>query len=425
MTALFVLLALLLTISMLVVTVVQMLYLESQRLRVRDVPSMQFFKSTLSQQLSLEIEDGALAWSVIKHTMLLGSGMCVLAAIAYGSEFTAGALLQAFAMSWLAMMIAAYLLPQLMYRRSQCSWIVPLVPVLRVMAALARPAIAVIKFLQSLLEIAQEPAKQEEANTPAENIDVLISAGAEEGLVEEEDRKLIQSVVEFGDKIVREIMTPRPNIVAISAEATLEQLRQLVINEQYSRIPLYENTIDQIIGFVHVRDMFELEEEERAVKSTRDIMRPVRFVPETKPASDLMREMQQDGTHMVIVVDEYGNTAGLATMEDLVEVILGEIRDEHEPDSDVQEDGNGGYIVSGSFDVGRLEDIVDFKASEDIESTTIGGLLTEWLGYVPQPGQVIERDGIRVEVLASDEMRVEQVRLRRSEPAELSEKVEA
>ena len=101
-----------------------------------------------------------------------------------------------------------------------------------------------------------------------------------------------------------------------------------------------------------------------------------------------MREMQQDNTHMVIVVDEYGNTAGLASMEDLVEVILGEIRDEHEPDSDVQEDGQGGYIVSGSFDVARLADLLEFHPEEDIESTTVGGLVTEWLGRVPQPGEV-------------------------------------
>jgi putative hemolysin len=140
-------------------------------------------------------------------------------------------------------------------------------------------------------------------------------------------------------------------------------------------------------------------------------MRPIRFVPETKPVNDLMREMQQEGAHMVIVIDEYGNTAGLATMEDLVEVILGEIRDEHEPDSDVVEDGNGGFIVSGNFDIARVADIVNFKADEEIESTTIGGLVTEWLGRVPKPGETIERDGIRVEVVSSDEMRVERVRL--------------
>jgi putative hemolysin len=111
------------------------------------------------------------------------------------------------------------------------------------------------------------------------------------------------------------------------------------------------------------------------------------------------------------VIDEYGNTAGLATMEDLLEVILGEIRDEHEPVSDVKEDGHGGYIVSGNFDLARVSDMLAFHPDDEVESTTIGGLAMEWLGRVPVPGETIERDGIRVEVLASDELRVEQVRL--------------
>jgi putative hemolysin len=203
--------------------------------------------------------------------------------------------------------------------------------------------------------------------------------------------------------------------VAIPVDATLEELRQIVINEQYSRIPVYEGAIDQIIGFVHVRDMFELGEEERVRRTVRELMRPIRFVPESKAVNDLMREMQQDNTHMVIVVDEYGNTAGLATMEDLVEVILGEIRDEHEPDSDVKEDGAGGYIVSGNFDVARLAELFEFRPQEEIESTTVGGLVTEWLGRVPQAGESVEREGLHIDVLASGELRVEQVRVRRSQ----------
>jgi CBS domain containing-hemolysin-like protein len=211
-------------------------------------------------------------------------------------------------------------------------------------------------------------------------------------------------------------MTPRPNIVAIQGDSTLEQLRQLVITEQYSRIPAYEQNIDQIAGFVHVRDMFELEEDERERRTVRELLRPLIFVPETKPVNDLMRQMQQENTHMVIVVDEYGNTAGLATMEDLLEVIIGEIRDEHEPDSDVAEDGAGGYIVSGNFDVGRIADLVQsFHREEDIESTTVGGLLTEWLGHVPAAGEFVDRDGVRFEVLASDELRVDQVRISKSQ----------
>jgi putative hemolysin len=144
----------------------------------------------------------------------------------------------------------------------------------------------------------------------------------------------------------------------------------------------------------------------------RELMRPLKLVPETKPVSGLMRQMQKENSHLVIVVDEYGNTAGLATMEDLLEVIMGEIRDEHEPDSDVTEDGRGGFIVSGSFDLDRIADLFSsFHREEDIESTTVGGLVSEWLGRVPKPGEVVERDGIRVEVLVSDELRVGQVRI--------------
>jgi CBS domain containing-hemolysin-like protein len=274
----------------------------------------------------------------------------------------------------------------------------------------------VFGFFQSLIDLADDKPAAAEEPTAAENIDALISAGTEEGLIEEEDRELIQSVVEFGDKVVREVMTPRPNIVAISADAALEELRQLVINEQYSRIPAFDQNIDQIIGFVHVRDMFELEEEERERRTVRELIRPVPFVPETKPVNDLMRQMQQEGTHMVIVVDEYGNTAGLTTMEDLLEVIIGEIRDEHEPDSDVKEDGQGGFIVSGNFDLDRVAGLVrSFHREEDIESTTIGGMVSEWLGRVPKAGETVDRDGVRVEVLASDELRVEQVRISKSE----------
>ncbi|MGH9612695.1 MAG: transporter associated domain-containing protein [Bryobacteraceae bacterium] len=139
-------------------------------------------------------------------------------------------------------------------------------------------------------------------------------------------------------------------------------------------------------------------------------MRPIRSVPETKPVDDLLREMQQDGAHMAMVVDEYGNTAGLATMEDLVEEILGEIHDEHEPDRDFQEK-DGSYLVAGSLDIGRLEDLLKFRPEEDTESTTVGGLMTEWLGHVPHVGETIEREGLRLEVLAGNELRVEKLKV--------------
>jgi len=393
---------------------VQLLYLESLRLRTRDLPSLEFFKSSVEEKIGIETDQGALSFSLIKHATLAVLGVLVLGNLLTGAP-TWQSLLEACVTALSLMLAAAYAIPQILYRRTGGQWLVPLIPVLRLLAMAMKPAAATFTFFYSLIEASDQNSRTEEPATPAENIEALIEAGAEEGLIEEEDRKLIQSVVEFGDKVVREVMTPRPNIVAISANATLEELRQLVINEQYSRIPIFEGSIDQIIGFVHVRDMFELEEDERARRNVRELTRPMRFVPESKPVHDLMREMQQDGAHMVIVVDEYGNTAGLATMEDLVEVILGEIRDEHEPDSDVTEDGEGGYIVSGNFDLARLEDMLEFRPQEEIESTTVGGLVTEWLGRVPQAGEFVERDGIHIDVLASDDRRVERVRARKSQ----------
>lgn len=400
---------------LILIATVQQLYLESQRLRARELPMQQFFRSTLEDRLGFTIENGSLAFSLFKHGSLVLTGVIMLAVAIDGGKLNPLILLQAALSALLFMFVFAYVVPHLLYRRSAGHWLIPFLPALQICARLMLPIVWLLNFLHSLADLTRQHEPEEQEPTPAENIDALITAGEEEGLIEEDDRKLIQSVVEFGDKVVREVMTARPNIVAIRADATLEELRQLVIHEQYSRIPVYEGSIDQIIGFVHVRDMFELEEDERARRDIRDLMRPIRFVPETKSVHDLLREMQQEGSHLVTVVDEYGNTAGLVTLEDLVEVILGEIRDEHEPESDVTLDEKGGYIVSGSFDIARLGDMLGFRPEEDIESTTVGGLASEWLGHVPRPGEFIERDGVRIEILASNELRVEKVRVSKSQ----------
>ena len=398
---------------LILVTLVQTFYLESLRLRTRDLPALQFFKEELDDRLGFKGEQGALTFSLIKHSLLGVMGVFFLAVAVAGEALNTASLLEAVGLSWLAMLVTGYIAPQMLYRRTRGRWLLPFVPLIRLLAFIVRPLTALLEFLQSLARLAEPEARDAEPATPAENIEALITAGTEEGIIEEEDRRLIQSAAEFGTKTVREVMTPRPAIVAVSAGATLDDLRQLVINEQYSRIPVYEENIDNVAGFVHVRDMFELDEQERKTKTVRELARPIRFVPETKAVDDLLREMQQEGSHIAIVVDEYGNTAGLVTMEDLVEEIVGEIRDEHEPGHDVKPDENGGYIVSGSFDVDHLHELVSFRAEEDTESTTVGGLITEWAGHVPQPGEAVEKDGIRVEVLAGNELRVDQVRVSR------------
>jgi len=330
-------------------------------------------------------------------------------------------LLEAALFAWLTMLVATYVFAQLLYRKTSGRWLLPLAPALRLAVLIVRPLAAVLGFFQSLMELAEQHPAREEAPGSTGDIEALISAGEEEGIIEKDDRKLIESVVAFGDKTVREVMTPRPKIIAIEASRTLDDLRELVIHEQYSRIPVFEETIDHVIGFVHVRDMFELDEGDRLHRLVKELVRPIRFVPETKPVSDLLREMQADGAHMAIVVDEYGNTAGLATMEDMVEEILGEIHDEHEPERDVRKEGDDSFVVAGSLDLDRLHELLGFRPAQETESTTIGGLVTEWLGRVPHVGETVERDGIRIEVLAGDELKVEQVRVSKATHATLSQ----
>jgi putative hemolysin len=405
--------ALLLTL----VTVVQMLYLDSLRLRTKEFAMLQLWRSVLDDRMGLKPEAGVLAFSLMKHSLLAIFGALVLMVAAIGEPVTFASFAEAVAASWTAMIVFAYIVPQYLYRGTSGRWLIGFVPLLKVLLLAVRPLTAFLGFLQSLSELGEQNEPKQEATSQEENIEALITAGTEEGIIEEEDRKLIHSVVAFGSKTVREVMTPRPAIVAVAADSSLEDLRQLVIHEQFSRIPVHEATIDDIIGFIHVRDMFELDYIERSQRSVRDLVRPIRFVPETKAVNDLLREMQADGNHIAIVIDEYGNTAGLVTMEDMVEEIVGEIRDEHEPGHDVQPDTEGGYIVSGSFDVDHLQDLLDFRSSEDTESTTVGGLVTEWMGRVPEVGDTVERDGIRIEVLAANELRVDQVRISKAEPA--------
>ncbi|MBV9760104.1 MAG: HlyC/CorC family transporter [Acidobacteriaceae bacterium] len=397
------------------VSYVQLLYLESLRLIRHDVKSLEYFREKLADRIGLETEHGSLAFSLVKHISLCLLGLFFLCALVRPSAPHWQSVLEAIGLSFLAMLVSTYLVPLFLYRRTGGQWMLKLLPAIKLLAAVAAPLAALVRMFQSLLDLDKNGAGETAPADSVEHIEALITAGAEEGIIEEEDRKLIHSVVAFGDKSVREVMTSRPNIVAIGAGKSLDDLRQLVIHEQYSRIPVYDGNIDNVIGFVHVRDLFELDPEEMQSKPLRDLVRPAPLVPETKPVTDLLRDMQREGSHMVIVVDEYGNTAGLATMEDLVEEILGEIRDEHEPDRDVRQESDMVYIAPGSLDVDRLQELLNFRPEDDTESTTIGGLITEWLGHVPRVGEVVERGGIRIEVLAGNERRVDEVRISRAE----------
>jgi CBS domain containing-hemolysin-like protein len=395
----------------------QLLYLESLRLIKRETKALSYFRENLQDKLGYDTEKGALRFSLLKHVSLPFVGVFVYCAINRTSVPYWQVVLESLGLSLGVMLVSTYAIPQFLYRRLSSEWMTRVVPFAKLVGASISPLSAPLGFFQNLLDLGQPAEDSQTPADPSEHIEALITAGAEEGILEEGDRHLIQQVVAFGDKTVREVMTPRPNIIAIAADRPLDDLRQLVLHEQYSRIPAYEGNIDRIIGFVHVRDMFELDPEQRKEKTVRELIRPIRLVPETKPVNDLLREIQRDSTHMAIVIDEYGNTAGLATLEDLVEEILGEIRDEHEPGRDVRQESEDSFVAPGSLDLDRLEELLHFKPEEDTESTTVGGLVAEWLGHVPKVGESVKRDGIQIDVLAGNELRVEQVRVSRNAEA--------
>jgi len=308
-------------------------------------------------------------------------------------------------------------LPFVFFSRTNGEWLTNWTLLLRGLIYLVLPVTLVLGFLQSVTALTREHA-EEAPDTQAEAVDALLEAGQEEGILDESNRNLIQSVVEFSEKTVREAMKPRPEIVAVPANTTVEQFIELLRTKPFSRVPVFEGTIHNIVGIVFAQDVLQVPDTEAQTRTVDTLMRKdVYFVPESKLGSDLLREMQKNNIRMAIVVDEYGGVAGLVTIEDLVEEIVGEIRDEHEKTEVVRENDQS-YIVPGNMDVDRLGDLFGIRP-ETKESATVAGLVSELAGRIPQKGEVVEEDGLRFEVLDSTERRVQRVRISLGRPRQM------
>lgn len=313
----------------------------------------------------------------------------------------------------LVVLLFNQLLPFMFFTRTRGVWIVRLRLPLRLLFYLVMPVTLFLGFLLSIAALAESaPGKEEE--TPAEAVEALIEAGEEEGIVEESNRDLVRSAVEFGGKVVREVMTPRPEIFAVPGSTTLEAFLQMIEAQPYSRVPVYQATLDYVTGIVFAHDLLHIRDEDARTQTVSSIQRAATFVPETKKVSELLREMQHEKQHMRIVIDEYGGVAGLVTIEDLLEEIVGTISDEHEDDPErVLHESDGSWIVPGNLEIERLEDLLGGSAEipVDTEATTVAGLVSEAAGRIPQAGEVIERYGARFEILASTDRRIERLHL--------------
>ncbi|MDQ2835511.1 MAG: hemolysin family protein [Acidobacteriota bacterium] len=395
----------------------------------------------------------------------------------------------------LLILIFDRLLPQLLFTRTRGLWINRIRPLLQALFYLILPVTLLLGLLLSIAALA-EPEDTSEEEHPSEAMDALLEAGEEEGILEESDRELVRSVVEFGDKIVLEIMTPRPEIFAVSGAITLQEFTSAINQHAFSRVPVYSGSLDHITGIAFAHDLLQVPDTDAGTRTVAQIQRPAAFVPETKKVPELLREMQREKQHMRLVIDEYGSVAGLVTIEDLLEAIVGNIADEHdEPGADDTpiRQPNGAYIVSGAFELSRLrelfadqfesaagpperlepsdeeeerhdiespapqsatdsvrdsrengaprevpenrsartpreasdlrdtrDDPTALRLPEHYESTTLGGLVSEIAGHIPLPGEVVEEDGLRLEVLASTDRRIDRIRVSLTHPPNIA-----
>jgi CBS domain containing-hemolysin-like protein len=280
-----------------------------------------------------------------------------------------------------------------------------------VMRPFARLMTAVLNYFHSWEEEIGPDKKEEEA-TEAE-IQAFIDVGQEEGILADTEGEMIQSIVHFGDKIVREIMTPRTQIVAIDINSSVDKLVQLMTTRSHARVPVYRDDLDNVEGFIHERDLLQLWQKPELATTPRPLaklVRPIHLVPETKPVDDLLNEMKQRGDHMILVVDEYGGISGLATMEDLIEEIVGEIHDDESTEERIVQETPGVYVVPGSVELSALDEPLS-TGFADTECTTVGGAVVELFGRLPAPGEKIEHQGVSVEVLDADRRKVRRLRM--------------
>ena len=312
------------------------------------------------------------------------------------------------------------LLPFVFFTRTRGLWVVRFRWLLQILFYLVLPITLFLGFALSIAALAETPKAEEEATT-SEAVEAFVEAGEEEGIIEKSDRELVRSAVEFGDKVVREVMTPRPEIIAIQGSATLEELLRLIDEHPVSRVPVYEATLDQITGIAFAHDLLRVSDEAARTRKVSSIQRSAAFVPETKKVNELLREMQREKQHMRVVIDEYGGVAGLVTIEDLLEEIVGSIADEHEDDEleSPKHETDGSWLVPGNLEIERLEALFgeQWEMPEDYEATTVAGLVSEVAGRIPMPGEVVEEDGLRFEVLASTDRLIERLRVSRKQEA--------
>ncbi len=314
------------------------------------------------------------------------------------------------------------LIPLLISSRNPEGTLLFLLPIIKpffpIMAFIADPFQGLFDRSRRKDHQVTEEEEEEEDHDDSNDLQALIDVGEAEGILEEEEGELIHSIIEFGDTRVSEVMTPRPDIVAVPETATIREARDVILESKYSRLPVYRDQIDGIYGIIYVRDLLQCWVEDREDENIQPLIRSVYQVPETKPVADLLEEMQKAHVQLAIVIDEYGGVSGLVTVEDILEEIVGEIEDEDIAGEELEEivqANEGSYDVLASTEIGKIERLFDMEIEAD-DFTTIAGLVINESGKVPAVGEVLTVRGLEVEVLEADERRINRLRIKPQQP---------
>lgn len=374
---------------------------------------LEIFEAEIEPKLKINRRSGGRTFRILGHFWLAFVVLETTRAVVYlvPNRWEAG--VQFLVLLTLEVVMTMHFIPDMLLYRTTGRWLLPLLPLVRMAMLLVWPIRVFLEGAESLARISEQEIERTPEQRTEEGIEALVEAAEEEGIIEPEQADLIEQVVEFSDKRVREVMTPRPDVVAMQADATLEEMHARFVETKFAKMPVYGKSLDDVLGVVHAQDLLQIADADLPKRKVRELLRAVMFVPETKLGSELLKEMRQKGQSLAVVIDEYGSVAGIATVEDLLEEIVGESgANEMTPAPDAVREADGSLVLRGSMTIEDVEELlgVHFGENSDKTVTTIAGLLSHVSGKVPVPGDRVDIEGYRFEVLEANQRKVLRVR---------------
>jgi putative hemolysin len=376
---------------------------------------LDIFEAEIEPRIKLNRRSAGRAFRILGHFWLAFLVLETTRGVFYFVPGTWESVVELVAFIALEVVIAMHFIPDILLYRTTGRWLIPLLPLLRASLVLVWPVRVFLEGAESLARISELETEKSEEQRTEEGIEALVEAAEEEGIIEPEQADLIEQVVEFSDKRVREVMTARPDVVAIQADATLEELHAKLTESGFTKLPVYEHSVDDIVGVVNSQDLLQVADTDLLKRRVRELMKPVLFMPETKIGSELLREMRQKDQTMAVIIDEHGSVAGIATMEDLVEEIVGVGgADGTHPKLEAVREGTSSLVMRGSTAITDVEEMLGVHFGESDETvTTIAGLISHVSGKVPAPGEKCDLEGFRFEVLEANQRKVLRVKIQK------------